>query len=586
MQLGKSHTSANAVTVNEIFSGDVLYRVPLFQRSYVWKKPQLDALWSDIDTVLEKSSSSRFLGALVVLQYQDRTATEPQAVWIIDGQQRLTTFYLLILACAYKADDLGYKNLARDYVRTHLLQQQSDKINEPKLMPSIPDLCQFREILKFIESYKPKLTGGEFGKSAGLLEDAFLTHLDEIDKRILIKGKASETLLKALLNDISTNIEFVQIHLAEHHDANEVFNRLNVSGERLETIDLIRNEVFSLLSNVTEADAIYQNHWSSFESSFDQGKLKEEIKKTVEIKNGYFFPFALIADSTTKKSEVFNKLSTKWKNQVKALKAENKAKQIIKNLKEYVPPYLALRVGTRPDNVANPVWEKVLKLHQMPAPVSLYPYFMRLLMGVIKNEVKERNAVECFKVIESFLVRRAFLGLEPTGLHVVFKDLWSKAGPDPEKVKSKVQTRTTEFPDDARFIEQVKTSDLYHRKLCPYILGEYERSFTKGDILKTFPPITADHLMPQSHKGEWKKSIADEEHTKWKDTWANLVPLSNKANAEKGAKSWKEVKKILGNETVFSTTKKLFDNYSNWGVKQLEERAKKLSEWAVKRWPK
>ena len=211
---------------------------------------------------------------------------------------------------------------------------------------------------------------------------------------------------------------------------------------------------------------------------------------------------------------------------------------------------------------------------------------MRLLLALRKGDIDETNAAACLEVIESFLVRRSFLGLEPTGLHAVFKDLWKKAGADSEKVKRFVQTTTIEFPDDDRFIERIKSSDLYHRKLCVYVLEEYERSFTRGDVLKSFPPITVDHVMPQSRSGEWLNVVSEEEHQQYLHTWANLVPLSDKANSEKGSKSWFEVKQKLQHETVFSTTKSLIANHDEWGIDEIESRADTLANWAVKRWPK
>ena len=143
-----------------------------------------------------------------------------------------------------------------------------------------------------------------------------------------------------------------------------------------------------------------------------------------------------------------------------------------------------------------------------------------------------------------------------------------------------------EFPDDDRFIERIKSSDLYHRKLCVYVLEEYERSFTRGDVLKSFPPITVDHVMPQSRSGEWLNVVSEEEHQQYLHTWANLVPLSDKANSEKGSKSWFEVKQKLQHETVFSTTKSLIANHDEWGIDEIESRADTLANWAVKRWPK
>ena len=577
-------SASDSATVHEIFQGEVLYRSPLFQRHYVWSKEQLDTLWADIDTVLEESSSSRFLGALVLKPYQDRTATKPQAFWIIDGQQRLTTFYLLIVACAYRAEVLGNSDLARDYVTAYLLHNQSSVRGEPKLVPTIPDLGQFREILRFIASHNPKPIGGEFGKNKGDLVDAFLKHLEEIEKRILVDEEPSVKRLEKLLEDISNRFEFVQINLAEHHDANEVFNRLNTSGQPLDIIDLIRNEVFSLLSDdVSEAESIYDGHWIEFEKSFD---LSDDEKKNAAIRNGYFFPFALIRDSSTKKAEVFAKLSLQWKTQVKSMEARSAAKAIIDGLREYVPAYLALSSGNRLSSVSDEFWETVLRLYRMPAPTTLYPYTMRLLLALRKGDIDETSAAACLEVIESFLVRRSFLGLEPTGLHAVFKDLWKKAGADSEKVKRFVQTTTIEFPDDDRFIERIKSTDLYHRKLCIYVLEEYERSFTRGDVLKSFPPITVDHVMPQSRSGEWLNVVSEEEHEQYLHTWANLVPLSNKANSEKGSKSWVEVKQKLQHETVFATTKSLIASHDEWGIDEIASRAEVLANWAVKRWPK
>ncbi|MBY6096394.1 DUF262 domain-containing protein [Ferrimonas balearica] len=580
-------TDSDSATVHEIFQGEVFYRSPLFQRHYVWGSKELEKLWADIDTVIEESSASRFLGALVLKPYQVRTASKPQSYWIIDGQQRLTTFYLLILACVRRAHELGGSSIADDYVNAYLLQSQSTVKNHTKLLPTIPDLGQFKSILKSINDYHPFAPGGAYGKSHGALVDAFNYHLEEIDKRITVEEEASLDELGNLMSNICSKIEFVQINLADHHDANEVFNRLNDSGQPLEIIDLIRNEVFSLLSdNVDDAEAIYDSHWLDFEKSFDLGDDPDSIKAASDIRNGYFFPFALIQDSKVKKADIFNALSKAWKKSVSKLTPEDGAKKIIDDLQFYVSSYLAIAVANRPKNLSDSLWEKVLRLHRMPAPTTLYPYLMRLLKSVETEEVKDSDAIGCLEVIESFLVRRAFLGLEPTGLHAVFKELWRKAEADSSLVTSNIQTKTIEFPNDSKFVECIREGDLYHRKLCSYVLEEYERSYTKGDVLKTFPKITADHLMPQKRQGDWISVVAQEDHDKYQHTWANLVPLSDKANAEKGTKNWDETCDLLALETVFASTKHVLDNYEEWNLDTILERAEGLSEWAVARWKK
>ena len=566
-----NRSESDSATIHEVFQGEVLYRCPLFQRHYVWEAQQLDALWSDIDTVLEESSSSRFLGAIVLQSFQTRSATKPQAFWVIDGQQRLTTFYLLILACAHMAEKLGSSDLASDYVRSYLLQQQARVAGHTKLVSTIPDLGQFREILAFIDSYSPVSPGGNYGRSRGHLADAFLRHLEEIEKRILIDRQPSVDRLEEMVNLITNQVEFVQIILAPHHDANEVFNRLNDSGQPLEIIDLVRNEVFSLISDdLIVAESIYNSDWIEFEKAFDLGDSREEIRMASDVRNGFFFPFALTKNSSTKKSEVFRKLSESWGGLISELEPHEGAKAIIAELRELVSSYLALAVGSRLSDIEDLTWEAILRLHRMPAPTTLYPYTMRLLRGVEVGEVEEQAARECLHKIESFLVRRSFQGQEPTGLHAVFKTLWTKAGSDPVEVVKAVQTSTIQFPEDDEFVEDIKTRDLYSRKLCRYVLEEYERTFTQGDVLRTFPDITTDHLMPQDREGEWISVVSEDQHKALLHTWANLAPLSRQANSEKSRKTWVEVKAALSNETVFSTTKHILSNHDEWGPEQIE----------------
>lgn len=587
MAFKKMKSESDSATLSEIFQGELLYKAPLFQRFFVWADIELNTLWEDIDTVLDESSSSRFLGAIVLKSYQDRSSSRPQGFWIIDGQQRLTTFYILFLACAHCAHKLEADDLAGDYVKSYLLCQQSSVKDEPKLIPTLPDLGQFREILGFIDAFKPKIPGGEYTNKTGALADAFMRCLDEVEKRIQENGAPSRNALKNFVDTIADKIEFVQINLADHHDPNEVFNRLNKGGQPLEVIDLIRNEVFSLFStDVVQAEKIYKTKWVTFENSFDIGPSKEEQKATIQLRNGYFFPFALIQNSTTKKGQIFSALSEKWRKEIKDKDPDHAAVHIITQLSEHVAPYRAIVLGDKLPNIEKELWSAILRFSRMPSPTVLYPYLMQLINGVLTKTVTQQNAQKCLNVIESFLVRRAFLGLEPTGLHAIFKDLWKKAGSDWKKVTENIQTRTIEFPDDKRFEQSILENDLYHRRLCNYILEEHERSFTKGDVLEKFPPITADHIMPQERKGDWIQIVSKAEHEKLLHTWANLIPLSDKANSEKNTKSWKECRENLETETVFATSKKTAKEYKEWNAGTIKQRANELCKWALTRWPR
>ena len=57
---------AGPVTLLQLLKGEREYSSPLFQRRFVWSKPEIDRLWQDIEGILDEQESSRFLGAIVL----------------------------------------------------------------------------------------------------------------------------------------------------------------------------------------------------------------------------------------------------------------------------------------------------------------------------------------------------------------------------------------------------------------------------------------------------------------------------------------------------------------------------------------
>ena len=79
------------LTVDELFSHGNVYTVPIYQRNYAWRAAQIEQLISDIQDAAMGHESSYFLGNLVVTP-----RAKPNDFEVIDGQQRLTTLYLLL----------------------------------------------------------------------------------------------------------------------------------------------------------------------------------------------------------------------------------------------------------------------------------------------------------------------------------------------------------------------------------------------------------------------------------------------------------------------------------------------------------
>ncbi|MGH4021866.1 MAG: DUF262 domain-containing protein [Candidatus Binatia bacterium] len=109
---------AKETTLEHLLEGQKQYLVPLYKRTYAWKREQLDRLWSDVlaqpDALRDRASGTgHFIGSVVLTPALGSTAVGPQRWVVVAGQQWLTTLLLALAA-------------VRDHVRTeHPLRQQS-----------------------------------------------------------------------------------------------------------------------------------------------------------------------------------------------------------------------------------------------------------------------------------------------------------------------------------------------------------------------------------------------------------------------------------------------------------------------------
>jgi hypothetical protein len=570
--------ASDPVNLHQLMSADNELQCPLFQRPYVWTKRNIDQLWADVDTIREEEFDARFLGALVFDNEFASTARKAGLYWVIDGQQRLTTLYLSLVALCEVAVESGDQLLSDEIADQYLLSRKSNNAGMPKLRPTLNDTRQFNKIMVTALGDRAKVNiAHEQGPADGNMRTAYELIIKHVRSRCVdAEGNAASSLVQQLRDVLLDGLEFVEIRLGEKHDANEVFDRLNKEGERLGIIDLIRNEALKRLRNKPdEAANLYAGYWLPFEESFECSQDRDK----------YFFPFALTKDSSVTKSRTFSSLTKRWNGLTNdVIDPVEQLKIIMQDLRKQVPAFNAVSAGKRITGAGTALSEQLRRLHDLGSPTVVYPYLLQAVTKAVDGEESQESVSASLSVIESFLVRRALVGLEPTGLHAVFKTLWDDAGSDSKAVRDHLNTATIAFPSDRDFEEAVMSAPLFRRRVKTYVIGELERNFTDGDLLKSFPAITVDHILPQNPDGEWLELFKDYERERWTDTWANLVPLSGKANSEKGRSSWAKTKEKLSNETVFSTTKHVYDDYEVWNVESLEKRAAEIAEWALQRW--
>lgn len=206
-----------------LFDKEVHYVIPRYQRAYAWEDKEIVQLIDDIND----STGDYYIGSLVVAKVKDKVETYE----VVDGQQRLTTLYLLLHYLKSQVGAVG-KTLSFDcrpdsnYTLTHIEALLSDEKrladDEDRIEQSI------RNGLKVIRQ--------KFETGDGIQKDDFLKRL----RRVIL----------------------YRIEVPEHTDLNRYFEIMNTRGEQLEQHDILKAQLMDYLSKPKEQE-FFSRVWSA-----------------------------------------------------------------------------------------------------------------------------------------------------------------------------------------------------------------------------------------------------------------------------------------------------------------------------------
>lgn len=550
----------------------------------MWKDTHYRTMLTDIDIVRDDPSSAIFLG--VIVTYSRGSGPGRPPTWmIVDGQQRITTLYLTVMAAVYVAAINGDLDWAADTTGRYLIvRPMSGLTYNTKLVPSFNDRAQFSAVWSRVTSVKNLSSHSMFAYNpprppapGGLAEGAMIKQFNSIVRdlnKVYKDGGLTE--LSSRIDIVSTKLSVVSISLREPTVAPKIFERLNFGAEPITVADLVRNEIFARSGDdLTAAQSLFDNRWEPFVNKFKD--------KNADL-NKFLFPYALITNPGAKRNDLFITIRSIWD------KLGGPA-EIIDNLVEFQAPYVALAHGEDLAGASKDVNLRVKRLALMNRPSSIYPFVIPLLKFNVDGVVSDDVVVEALDVIESFLFRRAVSGIEPTGLHAVFKGMWKELVSDSSpleydaalsvsRIKASISERSTvAWPVDEEFVEAIVSGPLYRRKIAPYALREYEMSLEE-ECPADIPQI--EHIAPQKKSDDWKH-LTQEQFDKIVHTWGNLAPISPEMNPLASSKIFSE-KKLSYAKSKFASVRKLSE-IDVWGESEISARSNKIAAWAKVRWP-
>ncbi|MDZ7847401.1 MAG: DUF262 domain-containing protein [Owenweeksia sp.] len=288
----------NKPKLEDLFNKQIKFRIPVFQRHYVWNEQnQWQPLWDDfINKLSERHNHHKkhphYTGSIVL--FQESTTTSSVSTYsVIDGQQRLTTFQLFIAAfreiCRkHVGDDNLLNELDKLVFNDKVYGQQDYKVQKHKLEPTKFNKEQFNLILD--NSYQeveklliaPILDEYGFGQKTYRSEAkrrhrmlaAYLFFYEKLEDLLDNSTEPLEKIIPQLLLTLKRDFQFVEIGLDRNDDPQMIFETMNGRGASLTETDLIRNYIFMRADKgQVDLDKVYEKYWDEFDDAKSRFKM-------------------------------------------------------------------------------------------------------------------------------------------------------------------------------------------------------------------------------------------------------------------------------------------------------------------------
>ncbi|PAX07300.1 DUF262 domain-containing protein [Sphingomonas lenta] len=596
------------LAVQHLFEQNVLYRVPLYQRPYVWNEDgQWRPMWDDISRLADQVMAgekprAHFLGATV----QGKEIVAPgqmESRLLIDGQQRMTTLQLLLRAFHDLVAVAGLTDyasaLAMLYRNSHAL---NTKLHQSfKVYPTNADRADFH-IVMTSESRAAllKACGAKPGMATGrTIIDGYLFFAREIEAWLGPDDAEMKARAAALYGAVRDEVRLVVIDVDEKDDAQLIFETLNARGTPLLAADLVKNALLSAVeragSNVEQA---YETYWAPFDndSYFWRGQTGRGHARRARIEQ--FLQFALTIMS--RREVAAGHLYAAYRDFAARPDAPTAPAQM-ERLRRYGDIYRRLVEGHHPPRV-----QLFLRRLAVMDFESSYPFLIKLFDLLDDNgEALERVLVD----LESFLVRRMVARLDTRGYNKLFADLLFALDvePDaaPDAVRERLQSGEAEvdrWPDDQEFRRGWSDNPLYENLTRPrlrLLLEAMEAALQQGGYAEVDgvpSSLTIEHVLPRSWQEHWSLPSgvdpieAEERRNRALHTIGNLTLLKGALNAMQSNRPWiggdaPGKRDGLAAHTVLHLNKKLLEQ-ERWDEEAIAVRAGELFLLARQTWPR
>ena len=543
---------------------DTAFIIPIYQRNYDWKQDNCEQLFSDLVELVRSGKKSHFFGSIV-----SSTDSLGNRI-IIDGQQRLTTISLLLIALnngfkegVVKADN---PKLSSKIYSRYLTDEYNTDERKVRLKPIKKDMDAYDALL--------------YDRKDRIVDTSNVTRnynyfYDKIEK----SGFKLDEILSAV-----ERLEVIDIKLEKDDDPQLIFESLNSTGLDLSEADKIRNYLLMSLSQEQQKE-MYDNYWNPIEektdyepSSFVRDYLTMKCRNVAHEKKIYFE----FKDYCQKKA--CDKIG------------------VLKDMYHYVGIYHSIVKAHTGDLKLD---RKLTELSVLTVTVA-YPYYMAFFNYADEEGLTKEDKYKVVDLMENFFIRRIICKLPSNALNKIFATLHG----DVLRImrNNHVNTVTymealiyyllgrtgsSSFPDDNVLRDAFSSRDVYNmdkkQRLFLFERLENRDSNERHDVVRQLndKEISIEHIMPQKLSNSWKQDLGSDWqriHQQYLHTMANLtltgynsqysnLPFLRKRDLENGFKN-----SAFRLNSYVKTCQK-------WTEEELKTRQEELLDVFLRLWP-
>lgn len=545
-------------TFRRLFGNGMRYFIPKYQRDYSWDIEQWSDLWYDIKQLINEQES-HYMGYLVLQTSDDKNYS------VIDGQQRLTTICLIILAGIKHLKTIGNTELEKDENEKRAEALHSSFIGSIDVLSltSVNKLTLNRNNNSFYSKYLStlqELPGRNLNSSEKLMKKAF-----ESFYRWTKEEYSTAIDLINFITSITDQLFFTVITVSDELNAFKVFETLNARGVQLSSSDLLKNYIFS----IADSESLHKNQLDALED--DWSEIADILKK--QQVSEYLRYYWNSTHKTVRKNQLYKTIRDE-------VKTSQQAFSLIRDMKQKAHIYTALQdpgdeLWIGKDEIKKNL--ELLQLFNVSQPLSL------LLSAYGVLDEKNFSSLLSKIVVVSFRYN-IICGKNPNEQEIVYNRIAIQISSQ-KYFDSLVLKDSSIYISDEEFEQSFSYKEFSYstrnNRIAKYILARLEKfeSATSFDL----DGYTLEHILPDN---------PDEESWPWEDRkiqlyryrLGNMTLLETGKNSHIGNASFSDKQGVYKTSSVPSTrTLGLLDT-DEWTEKSIDDRQRKMAKEAKGIW--